>query len=104
MTLNRELLEAALRGYEAQKSEIEAHIAEVLDQLESPVETMKRVTRKIERFGRRIQNINCNAPQEPGKRKKRKMSAEVRAKIAAASKKRWAAYRKAKKVEAAEVA
>lgn len=92
MTLNRELLKAALRGYEAQRADIEAHIAEIREQLESPVEVIAKQRKQL------------HAVAEKGKRKKGGMSAEGRAKIAAASRKRWAAFRKAKKAEAAEVA
>lgn len=92
MTLNRELLTAALVGYEAQSAELKAKIAEIREQLESPIEVMAKQRRKI------------HAIAKKGKRKGG-MSAEGRARIAAASKKRWAAFRKAKKAAAtAEVA
>ena len=90
MTLTEELLRAALRGYEEVRADIEAKIAEIREELQSPVEAIAKQRRQIHRVKKSV---------------KRKMSAEGRARIAAAATRRWLAFRKAKKAQAtAEVA
>lgn len=69
-------LEAALIGYEAQRSTIEAKIAEIRRQLRARAPT-------------EAAGIKPKIPRE-----KRTMSAATRKRIAAAQRKRWAAYRK----------
>src|ERR1051326_2330066 len=71
VTVDRNLLEAALFGYERQRDEIEAKIAEIRNQ---------------------IGGKPAAAPAAPGRR--RTMNAAARARIAAAQRKRWAEYKK----------
>ena len=78
--LTPEILAAALQGLEAQWARLDAHLAEVRRML-----------------GGRAQP--ATAPAEAPKRK-RKMSAAGRRRMAEAAKKRWAEYRR-KKAEAA---
>lgn len=73
--LDTSLLTAALAGYAHQHAEIEAKIAGIKKQL-----------------GRRT---SPDATRSPAKR--RKMSAAARKRIGDATRKRWAAYRKAQK-------
>lgn len=89
--LDRSLLTAALEGLELQKARIEAHIASIRSQL-----------------GRRGPGRPPAATSEPapkrGRRKKRKLSPEGRAAIAAAARKRWAKVKAAKAVRSAKKA
>jgi hypothetical protein len=81
---HREILEAALHGLEAQKHKLEDQIAQVRSMLGGKV-------------GRPAQNsvwaTGGNGIGATGA-KKRILSPEARQRIAAAQKKRWAAYRK----------
>ncbi len=75
--MNREILEAALAGLEAQKHKLDSHIASVRSLLggkpaPSPSKSLGAVSAPV----------------------KRVLSVEARKRIAAAQKKRWAAYRK----------
>jgi hypothetical protein len=70
MPANRNILQAALIGYQAEISRIEQAIAEIRRELKPPSD---------------------GAPAAP-KRAKRKMSAAGRKRMAAAQKKRWAAF------------
>jgi hypothetical protein len=71
-SLDRNLLEAALAGLELQKQRVEEHIAAMRSRLgQGPAK-----------------------PLAQPRRRKRRLSAEGRARIAAAAKKRWAAIRK----------
>jgi hypothetical protein len=72
MPANRNILQAALIGYQAEISRIEQAIAEIRRELKPPPD---------------------GAPAAP-KPAKRKMSAAGRKRMAAAQKKRWAEYRK----------
>jgi hypothetical protein len=82
---NKEILEAALQGLEAQRARLDEQIAHVRSLM-----------------GRRAGRPPKNEPavSEPTKkaaspgRKKRVLSPEARKRIAAAQKKRWAAFRK----------
>src|SRR4051794_32355476 len=69
--LKLEVIQAALEGFENQKRRIDEQIAELRSML----------------------NGNSAASNTPAKRKGRKMSAEGRARIAEAQKRRWAAAR-----------
>jgi hypothetical protein len=81
MTLSHDLLRAALEGLEAAKTRIEGQIESV------------RASLGIKRRGRPPKSASAQAPP---KRKRRKMSAAARKKIGDATRKRWAALRKAK--------
>jgi hypothetical protein len=71
--LANEIITAAIEGFESQKAQIDAQIAELRQMLTGrPAETA--------------------AAPEPAKRKRRKMSAAGRARIAEAQRKRWAEY------------
>jgi hypothetical protein len=74
-TTNEEILQAALTGYRAQIASIAMRIEEI------EVILKPRRTRSAAK------------PKAPAKRK---LSSEGRAKLVAAQKKRWAAFRKAK--------
>jgi len=82
-TASREILEAALHGLELQREKLEAQIAQVRSML-----------------GRRVGRPpkpadTAAAPQAAsGGRGSRQLSDEARKRIAAAQKKRWAAFRK----------
>jgi hypothetical protein len=72
--LANEIITAAIEGFESQKAHIDAQIAELRQMLSGrPAETA--------------------VTPEPAKRKRRKMSAAGRARIAEAQRKRWAAKR-----------
>ena len=82
---NREILEAALQGLEAQKQKLDDQIAQVRAMVgrrpgrppkDSAGEADTATTRRTPR------------------KKRRSLSAEARKRIAAAQKKRWAAFRK----------
>jgi hypothetical protein len=74
VTVDKTLLEAALSGYERQREDLEAKIAEIRRHLGSaPVAVTST---------------------ESGSGKKRVINAAARKRMAAAQKKRWAAYRK----------
>jgi hypothetical protein len=75
--LPQDLLQAALVGYQRRLAEIDAHMADL----------RARVSGRAQQL----------APRETESRpKKRRLSPEGRARIVAATKKRWAALRKAK--------
>jgi hypothetical protein len=81
---NRDILEAALRGLEMQREKLEEQIAQVRSML-----------------GRRVGRPPKGAAAEgavsgaaAGTERKRTLSDEARKRIAAAQKKRWAAFRK----------
>jgi hypothetical protein len=71
LRLTQELIEAAIEGYETQKSRIEGKIAELRAQLSG-------------------NSTPAAAAAEPVTRKRRKMSAAARKRIADAQRKRWA--------------
>ncbi len=76
-SLDPDVLAAALQGLEAQRTRLEEQIAQVQAMLGN------RATRTAEPIA---------APEGP--RKRRKMGAAARRRIAEAQKKRWAAFRK----------
>ena len=84
---SREILEAALKGLESEREKLEEQISEVR-RLLSGRGTATKATRSAASSG------NGASPRRGGARKKRALSAEARARIAAAQKKRWAAFRK----------
>jgi hypothetical protein len=83
--LTHEIITAAIEGFEAQKTRIDAQIAEL---------------RAVLTGG----STEPAAKPEPPKRKRRKMSAAGRKAIAEAQRKRWAASKKAAQPSAPEVA
>jgi hypothetical protein len=80
MQINRAIIEAAIAGFEQQKQRIDETIVELRAQLNGSTETKKG----------RIAKVAEAAPA----RRKHTMSAEGRARIAAAQKKRWAEQKK----------
>jgi hypothetical protein len=80
MTSDPELLAAALVGYEHERAEISAKIAELHRQL-----------------GGRAVSAAVGGAEGTRPAPKRTMSASARRRIAAAQRKRWAAFKKAKK-------
>ena len=81
---NYEILEAALQGLEAQRQKLDAQIAQVRAMIGH-------------RVGRPPKNARLQNGAEAGRAgegTRRNLSAEARKRIAAAQKKRWAAFRK----------
>ncbi len=78
---NREILEAALQGLESQRERLEQQIAQVRSMMGS-------------RAGRPPSSGGESSPKGRSVRKKRVLTPEARKRIAAAQKKRWAAFRK----------
>jgi len=80
---NREILEAALHGLEIQREKLEEQIAQVRSMLGR-------------RVGRPPKPSGAGTEQRGGgaSRPRRQLSDEARKRIAAAQKKRWAAFRK----------
>ena len=83
-TPSREILEAAIQGLEAQRQKLEEQIAQVRSMMGH-----RRGRAPRAHSAERSSNAG-----ESGSRKKRVLSAEARKRIAAAQKKRWAAFRK----------
>lgn len=96
-TANRELLTMALVGYISQREALEVKIREIREQLAEGEGAYLMAPAK--RRGRPPAAVPIDTPV-PTKKKRRAMSAEGRAAIAAATKKRWAAFRKAKRAAA----
>ena len=80
-TPHREILEAALHGLEAQKQRVDEQIAQVRSMLGG-------------RVGKPAKAAAWEGAATNGAARKRILSPEARQRIAAAQKKRWAAYRK----------
>ncbi len=78
---SREILEAALQGLESQRDRLEEQIAQVRSMIGG-------------RVGRPANASVANPRKGRTGRKKRVLTAEARKRIAAAQKKRWAAFRK----------
>jgi hypothetical protein len=81
---SREILEAALQGLEAQRQKLEEQIGQVRAMMGH------RVGRPPRGNGAETNTSRKVAPV----RRKRSLSADARKRIAAAQKKRWAAFRK----------
>ena len=83
---NKEILEAALQGLEAQKQRLDEQIAQV----------RSLIGRRVGRPPKAHESTTAAASNSRGGagRKKRVLSAEARKRIAAAQKKRWASFRK----------
>ena len=100
--LTDEILTAALEGYEAQKTRIDAQIAEIRSMLggdptgatpkrKVSASSRRRMARAQKLRWKKIKQGSEVAPAKP----KRHMSASARKRIAAAQKKRWAEVKKA---------
>ena len=114
-TLTREIIEAAIYGFEAQKTNLDHQIAELRAMLpgasgqSSAEPRSRRPRRKMSAAGRRAiaeaqrkrwaatKSGGAAAQKAPAKKAKRKLSAAGRAAIAAAQKKRWAEKKAAAK-------
>jgi hypothetical protein len=115
-TLTPEIIEAAIKGFQAQKAEIDSQIAELRSMLPggrtspaaTPYDSGKGKRKKFSLASRRkmaaaqkarwAEIKKAEAPQaKAAKPKKRKMSAAGRRAISIATKKRWAAIKAAKK-------
>ncbi len=83
---NYEILEAALQGLEAQRQKLDEQIAQVRAMLG------RRAGRPSKHA--RAQAGGVNGTERTGNGRRRVLSAEARKRIAAAQKKRWAAFRK----------
>ncbi len=83
---NREILEAALQGLEAQKQKLDEQIAQVRSMMGRRVGRPPR--------GNSDGATHSTSGTQSATRKKRVLSPEARKRIAAAQKKRWAAFRK----------
>jgi hypothetical protein len=82
-TASPEILEAALHGLELQREKLEEQIAQVRSMLGRRVGRPPRTAK------------SAVEPDAKSGRGRRKLSDEARKRIAAAQKKRWAAFRKA---------
>lgn len=90
---NSEILEAALQGLETQKQKIDEQISQVRSMMG------RRVGRPPKTAGSGGGTASsatkaASGGNSGGRRKKRVLSPEARKRIAAAQKKRWAAFRK----------
>jgi hypothetical protein len=83
---NAEILEAALQGLEAQRQKLDEQIAQVRSMMG------RRVGRPARNTG--AESSTASGPGRGATKKKRVLSSEARKRIAAAQKKRWAAFRK----------
>ena len=81
---DKSILEAALQGLEAQRDKLEEQISQVRGMLGRGPGRPAKNTR-----------VAAASGSDGSTRPKRVLSAEARKRIAAAQKKRWAAYRKA---------
>jgi PP-loop superfamily ATP-utilizing enzyme len=105
-TLNKEVIEAAIAGFEVKKQNIEQQIAELRAMLErkpagAAPSTRGRSGRKLSpeaieriREGQKRRWASARSASSPSSRPKRKISAAGRKAIAAAQKKRWAEKKK----------
>jgi hypothetical protein len=112
-TLTREIIEAAIAGFESQKQNIDAQIAELRSMLSGAAAgsapSTKRGTSKRRLSPEALERIRegqrrrwaaarggaAAAPAKAAKKSKRKLSPEGRKAIVAALKKRWAAKKAA---------
>lgn len=83
---NKEILEAALQGLEAQREKLDQQIAEVRSLLGTGAARRGRPRRQA--------SESSGSSEPTNGRKKRVLSPEARKRIAAAQKKRWANFRK----------
>jgi hypothetical protein len=98
--LTDEILTAALEGYAAQKTRIDAQIAEIRSLLgggRTDATPKRKVSASARRRMARAQKLRwkkIKQGSEVAQKPKRHMSASARKRIAAAQKKRWAAIKK----------
>ncbi|MFL6417221.1 MAG: hypothetical protein ACJ74Y_16305 [Bryobacteraceae bacterium] len=85
-TPNRDILEAALQGLEAQRQRLEEQISQVRSMMG------QRAARPSRASG--TETNSATAAASSRERKRRVLSPEARKRIAAAQKKRWATFRK----------
>ena len=104
MTPTRELLEAALQGYDIQRKAIEAKQSAIREALKSPVQQVADAIAAVKPFAINPTHMVISpagqdflSKLEKRTRIKRKMSAAGRAAISKATKARWAKYRKEQK-------
>jgi hypothetical protein len=90
--VSHDILTAALAGLEAQKSSIDENIAAVRAMLGTAPTRRGRPPKQVESTSQVPARAEASAPRKRGK-----MSAAARKKIAEAMKKRWAVARKAGK-------
>jgi hypothetical protein len=88
MVSDREILEAALLGFQAQLKEVEDKIAEIRAQLTG----RSTVNRAPEPAPKKRAGRPKSAPAVEAPKKKRVMSPAARERIAEAQKRRWAAH------------
>ena len=86
-TPNKEILEAALQGLEAQRQRLEEQISQVRSMMG------QRAPRSSSK-GSAAEASSGTASTSSRERKRRILSPEARKQIAAAQKKRWATFRK----------
>ena len=112
--LSDEILIAALDGYEAQKTRIDAHIAEIRSMLggtrtgaasSEGAKPKRKVSASARRRMARAQKLRWKKIKQGAEatteKPKRHMSASARKRIGDAQKKRWAAAKKATRKKAA---
>ena len=92
---SREILEAALQGLESQREKLDEQISEVRRMLSG-----RGAAAKATKPASKTETAS-SASRRSAARKKRALSPEARARIAAAQKKRWAKQKRAAKKEAA---
>ena len=104
MTPTRELLEAALQGFDIQRKAIEAKQSAIREALKSPVQQVADAIAAVKPFAINPTHMVISpagqdflSKLEKRTRTKRKMSAAGRAAISKATKARWAKYRKEQK-------
>jgi len=90
---NTEILEAALQGLETQKQKIDEQIAQVRSLMGRRVGRPPKQSGNAGGGGAATKAASTGGNTGSG-RKKRVLSPEARKRIAAAQKKRWAAFRK----------
>lgn len=81
---NREILQAALQGLEAQRQKLDEQIAQV----------RAMMGQRVGRPPKTDQGSKASSPAAGESKKRRTLSPEARKRIAAAQKKRWANFRK----------
>jgi hypothetical protein len=93
---NSEILEAALQGLETQKQKIDEQISQVRSMMGRRVGRPPKAASKSggSTGGGGGATKSASTGSSNGRRKKRVLSPEARKRIAAAQKKRWAAFRK----------
>jgi hypothetical protein len=110
LKLTADILAAAIFGFEVQKAQIEAKIAEIKgllgnksvsapDEIPKPRKKRSAAVRRRMRLAQRLRWSKMKQPSQPTNaeptKPKRKVSRAARKKMAAAQKKRWAAIKKA---------